>query len=336
MKRLLIILLLILSNVCRSYADAPKEHRLLIVLDASDNMLGSWAENVNRYQAASEFITRLADSIHAANPDVSIAIRAYGHTFPANYDNCKDSRTEVIFGKNNRIQIDLRLRDIKPKGKPALTFAIREIAKQDMNFAPQSSHCFSIIFVTASENTCDDDYCAYTKSLLNTDIVSNKFVISLKDNERTRAQYDCLGRYLPVTNIEEMSAVIDTIKSYYETGFVTKAEPEEKIQKPIAEQENDPTINSYNTFKPSTDAGQKSYLFFTSKLNAESIELFLQDGREFKPYKEVEITLPMANKIIVTSGRYRVTYTTKGENGVEKKIKEFYVRLNKDNNVDLD
>lgn len=299
-------------------------------------MLGAWAENITRYQAASEFITRLADSIYAANPEVSIAIRAYGHTFPANYDNCKDSRTEVIFGKNNRIQIDLRLKDIKPKGKPALSFAIKQIAEVDMNFAPQSSHCFSIIFVTASENTCDDDYCAYAKSLLNSNVVSNKFVISMKDNERMQTQFDCLGRYLPVTDIEKMTAAIDTIKTYYETGFVIKADPEEKIQRPIAEQENDPTINSYNTFKSTTDAGQKSYLFFTSKLNAESIELFLQDGREFKPYKEVEVNLPMANKVIVTSGRYRVTYTTKGEAGVEKKIKEFYVRLNKDNNVDLD
>ena len=335
MKKALVILLLILSNVTNAYADAPKEHRLLIVLDASENMLGTWGENATRYQAASEFIIRLADSIHKTNPDVSIAIRAYGHTFPATYNNCKDSRTEVIFGKNNQIQIDLRLKDIKPKGKPALSFAIREIAEVDMNFAPQSSHCFSIIFVTAGENSCDDEYCAYTKSLLNSGVVSNKFVISMKDNERTQSQYACMGRYMAVTDIEKMTAAIDTIKLYYETGFAKPVEIEEKIQKPIAEQENDPTINSYNTFKPSTEVGKNSYLLFTSKLDAQSIELFLQDGREFKPYA-AEVSLPMPNKIIVTSGRYRVTYTTKGEAGVEKKIKEFYVRLNKDNNVDLD
>jgi hypothetical protein len=319
-------------------AQKVEDHRLLIILDASENMRQPWNTKKTLYQAASDFINHLADSIYATNPNVKISMRVYGHLSLANFNNCKDSHNEIIFGKNNSTQISLRLADIKPRGKAALSYAITEAARLDMQPGIEPIHCNSVLIITGSEESCDDNYCALSKQYLDKKITGKQYIVTLKDDTKMQTSYTCLGMYLPVTNAKNSKEAIATIAAFYETDkFVIPDNEVETIQKPIAEQEDDATINSYNTFRNGTvvDTTKKTFVLFTSSLGATDIQLLIQDDRDYKPYTS-GFTLPMKEKRSVTSARYRITYTINRGGTKEKRIKEFYARMKKDNVVDLD
>lgn len=337
MKKFFIVACSFLSYFNGLHAQNTEDHRLLIILDASENMKQPWNDKKTYYQTASQFINYLADSIYATNPNVKIAIRTYGHLSPASLDNCKDSRREIIFGKNNSTQIELRLLDIKPKGKPALGHAIEEAGKYDLLPTPEPIHCNSVLFVTASASTCDENFCSLSKTILEKRITGKQYVVSLKDDAQMQIAYACLGNYLPVTDNKNLHQAVATIASFYETDKVN-VEETETIQKPIAEVANDPVINAYKTFRedPVVDTTKKTYIMFTSGLQATDISLQIQDYRSYKPYVTDIFVLPMSEKRAVASARYRVYYTITKNGAKEKRIKEFYARMNKDNTIDLD
>ena len=77
-------------------------------------MLAQWGNQL-RIQAAKSLLSDLVDSLRV-NDQLELALRAYGHQFPRQQRNCKDTRLEVPFSPKNHDLILQRLNMVKPKG----------------------------------------------------------------------------------------------------------------------------------------------------------------------------------------------------------------------------
>src|SRR5687768_9134900 len=99
-----------------------KKTRILFLLDMSGSMLAKW-ENSTRTEVAKNLLSKLVDSLqHYQN--LELGLRAYGHLYGRESNNCQDSKLEVPFSENNEKQIIDRLKQITPKGNTPITYSL--------------------------------------------------------------------------------------------------------------------------------------------------------------------------------------------------------------------
>jgi Ca-activated chloride channel family protein len=108
------------------------QSRILILLDESSSMINTWPSGKPKYRAADELILSLMDSVYALNNQVEFSLRVFGHQYTTMEHNCFDTKNEVAFGKDNRIQMDLRLTDIHPLGVTPIAYALSQAAENDL------------------------------------------------------------------------------------------------------------------------------------------------------------------------------------------------------------
>ena len=70
------------------------------MLDASGSMKSLW-QGTSKFDLSKEILINTIDSISKTNTQVEFALRVMGHQFPRAANNCKDSKLEVAFSKNN-------------------------------------------------------------------------------------------------------------------------------------------------------------------------------------------------------------------------------------------
>ncbi|MBA3829670.1 MAG: VWA domain-containing protein [Taibaiella sp.] len=208
------IFLFLLFAVFRSLAQQPETDkklpaRILILLDESSSMVENWGANKPRYKAAGEVILHLMDSIYTIDPDVEFGLRVFGHQFTVPEHNCYDTRREVMFSKDNRTQMMLRLADIHPLGVTPIAYALKEAAENDMT--DETRYAYSIVLITDGGESCGGDICDVVKKLLEKKIYFKPYIVSLVDYAPLRTEYACLGHYLQATTEKEMVTTIDSI-----------------------------------------------------------------------------------------------------------------------------
>lgn len=164
-------------------------------------------------------------------------MRVYGHQHTIDEKNCADTKTEVMFSKDNLTQMELRLEDLKPLGVSPIAFSLQTAAESD--FADNNNYAYSLILVTDGAESCGGDICAVVKSLLEQKIQFRPYVVSLLDYAPLRDQYNCLGNYLLSTNPQQMQQVVGTIAENYRKFLKievpkTKATPIAKTPLPSA------------------------------------------------------------------------------------------------------
>ena len=108
------------------------QSRILILLDESSSMIQTWSNGRPKYKAADELIIRLMDSIYAVNPQVEFSLRVFGHQHTVAENNCYDTKNEVAFSRDNRVQMAYRLEDIKPLGVTAIAYSLTQAAEFDL------------------------------------------------------------------------------------------------------------------------------------------------------------------------------------------------------------
>ena len=89
-----------------AYANAQVDQtktRILFLIDCSGSM-SSKMDNTTRMAIAKKVMTRIVDSL-AGVPGITMAIRAYGWRSPKSKHDCRDTRLEVPFGRENKEQI---------------------------------------------------------------------------------------------------------------------------------------------------------------------------------------------------------------------------------------
>lgn len=325
----LFLLLSILLYGSQTFA-AAKQNRVIIILDGSSSMLTIWKDTMNKYEAASAFICKLQDSMHMANEDVQFCLRLYGHLYPATMQSCKDSRLEVYFSKDNRSQTRMRLGSMQPQGSASLGYALQQSANYDVEDRFDN---YNVILITSGTRYCDSNVCSSARALLNK-ISGKSYVLNLGYDEPIATGYSCVGNLYNISSKLAMEAVIDTICNPFRNKH-TKTDTVYAYSQPLKKTDSTTTAPAISI--PDTVALQTgSYLLFTSNYKTSSVQLSILTANGYTPTGK-SFTIPMTKKETMPSGRYRVYYTiTDSDNKPQKRIKEFYIRKDLDNVVDLD
>lgn len=214
--RFFFLFLSCLFLTCFSFAQPPqtgRQPRILILLDGSSSMTYDWGSGLNRFQAAGEVVQALMDSVYAVNGAVEFGLRVYGQQYPAQDNNCYDTRREVTFSKDNQTQMALRLASITPRGVSPIAFSLEQAALLDLE--DEARNAYAIILISDGGESCGGDICKIADLLLKRKIFFRPYIISLVDYAPLKAEYSCLGTYMQVAKAGDIGPAISSIVNDY-------------------------------------------------------------------------------------------------------------------------
>lgn len=228
------------------------QSRILILLDESSSMIQKWPSGKEKYKAADELILHLMDSIYVINPDVEFSLRVFGHQYTVEQNNCYDTKNEVPFSKDNRVQMSLRLDDIRPLGVTPIAYALMQAAEYDL--VDEEHNAYSIILFTDGGESCGGDICEVMNKLRKYKVYFKPYIVSLEDDATLKTTYSCMGDFLQVTKDADMPKAVTTIVNAFRPAIkITKADYKQiqtlAANVPSALKVNIPISN------PNTDSG---------------------------------------------------------------------------------
>ncbi len=206
------LLLGIAAQAQPAAGDGTRQPRILLLLDGSSSMLQPWNSTI-RFKAAARVIAALMDSIYSVNAGVEFGLRVYGHQTASQFNDCLDSRQEVMFSKNNATQMSLRLASLRPFGVSPIAYSLKEAAENDL--IDEVRNAYSVILITDGGESCGGDICDVVKNLIERKIFFKPYILSLVDYAPLKDQYACLGTYLQVANEKEIGTAIHRIVDAY-------------------------------------------------------------------------------------------------------------------------
>lgn len=209
--RLLFLACILAGTYARSSAQIQraKPVKILFLLDGSSSMLDDWQPGAPRFTVASEIINTIIDSIRNVNPDVEFALRVFGHQYTVQENNCLDTRLEVPYGRGNAERIKARLKFLSARGVSPIAYSLRRTAEE--NFPNSDQNAYSIILLTDGGESCGGDMCAEINYLLQHKISFKPYILSLIKDYNLEKDYDCFGKYLTVSQPNEITPAIKTI-----------------------------------------------------------------------------------------------------------------------------
>lgn len=160
-------------------------------------MNATW-ESSSRINIAKKLIANAIDSLKNVK-DVEVALRLYGHQTPLLPDrqDCKDSKLEVPFGKNNHDEIKFSIGANYPKGTTPIAYSLEQ-AGGDF---PDCKDCRNvIILITDGIEACDGDPCAIARALRSKNISVKPFVIGVGMDLSYLKQLECIGNVFDANN----------------------------------------------------------------------------------------------------------------------------------------
>lgn len=160
-------------------------------------MNATW-ESSSRINIAKKLIINAVDSLKNV-PDLEIALRLYGHQTPlrADFQDCKDSKLEVPFAKDNHEQIKSKINFNYPKGTTPIAYSLEQ-AGADF---PECKECNNVIvLITDGIEACDGDPCAIAKALRSKGVSVKPFVIGVGLDLSYLNQLECIGTVFDANN----------------------------------------------------------------------------------------------------------------------------------------
>jgi Ca-activated chloride channel family protein len=182
--------------------------RILILFDASNSMYAK-LENDNRINVAKKVLSRIIDSLES-QPSVELGLRVFGHRSPTPLRDCKDTKLEVPFSKNNHKQIIEFIKTIKPKGTTPIAYSLLQSAD---DFPADKGVRNIIILITDGIEECGGDPCAISEALQRKGVILRPFIIGIGGNEDFRKAFDCVGRYFDANTEESLQNVLNVVIS---------------------------------------------------------------------------------------------------------------------------
>lgn len=180
----------------------------MFVLDASGSM---WArmETDNRINVAKSLLSKMVDSLEQFD-FVEVGLRVYGHTSPKAARNCRDTRLEVPFGKQNAGTIKKKLSTITPKGTTLIAYSLTQAA---YDFPKQRGWRNVVILITDGLEECDGDPCAVSEALQKQGVILRPFVIGVGGNAQFATEFECVGRYFDAKTEDDFDNILGNVVS---------------------------------------------------------------------------------------------------------------------------
>jgi Ca-activated chloride channel homolog len=200
MRHLSLTLLLLFSfNLClfsqpRKVAD-PQLTRILFIFDCSQSMFGRWESNI-KFEVARKMLLQAVDSL-SKFPNVELALRMYGHQSAlVPQRDCKDTKLEVPFSKNNIGALRSKINAAYPKGTTPIAYTLEQSGAD----FPAGNSRNIIIMITDGVEECDGDPCAISAALQKRGIILRPFVIGIGLDPNFRTTFECIGRYFDASS----------------------------------------------------------------------------------------------------------------------------------------
>lgn len=209
-KHFFFLLLFLGSSFAFSQQNQAQKTRILFVFDGSQSMYARW-ERGSKMQVATRLLRELVDSLKGVD-NIELALRAYGHQYSVTSDgrNCKDTKLEVPFSKNNHAQIKTRLNAIRPKGTTLIAYSLEQAAN---DFTPCDNCRNVIILITDGIEECDGDPCAVSLALQKRGVILKPFVIGLGLDPQVMDAFKCVGNFYDAKNEETFKNVLGIVIS---------------------------------------------------------------------------------------------------------------------------
>lgn len=202
--------------------------RVLFIFDASQSMFAQWEGN-SRMEIAKELLSNMLDSLdNKAN--IEVGLRCYGHQRPSPPQDCKDTKLEVDFGKNNIQAIKKRLQTLSPKGTTPIAKALEAGA---LDFPPVNSKSRNIvILITDGIEECGGDPCAVSRLFQERKIILKPFVIGIGLSEEYKKNFECVGTFYDARNPEQFKNILDVVVSQVLNSTTTQVNLLDENNKP--------------------------------------------------------------------------------------------------------
>lgn len=187
----------------------PPITRVLFIFDASQSMYAQWEGN-SRMEIAKELLANMLDSLDDRN-NLEVGLRCYGHQKPSPPQDCRDTRLEVKFGKNNIPAIKKRLESLRPRGTTPIAKALESGA---LDFPANTDNSRNIvILITDGIEECGGDPCAVSRLYQEKKIILKPFVIGIGLSEEYKKNFECVGTFYDARNPEQFKNILDVVIS---------------------------------------------------------------------------------------------------------------------------
>ncbi|WP_046313824.1 VWA domain-containing protein [Pontibacter korlensis] len=219
--------------------------RILFLLDASGSMLAKW-EDSDRMMVAKNLLSHLVDSLDRYE-NVEVALRAYGHQFGRERNDCKDTKLEVPFGEDNADAIKKKLEAIVPRGNTPITYSLQQAAGD----FPEDRSRNVLILITDGLESCGGDPCATSEALQKKRIFLRPFVIGIGIEPQHEKQLNCIGQYFNAADIKTFETVLSEI--------VTQALSQTTVSVELLDEQGRPTETGVNMTFVNALTGEAEY-----------------------------------------------------------------------------
>lgn len=211
----------------------PDKTRILFLLDGSGSMLASWGQS-SRIEVAKELLTDLIDSLKA-DPKLQLGLRAYGHIYSRQAQNCKDTRLEVGFATNNHQRIINKLAGITPKGTTPIAYSLEQAA---YDFPGIAGYRNIVIIITDGIESCNGDPCAVSLALQRKNIFLKPFIIGIGMGTDYQKEFKCIGEFYDAKDQR-------TFQQALQKAIATSLEPT-SVSIELLDEHNNPTESNIN------------------------------------------------------------------------------------------
>ncbi|MGZ5243336.1 MAG: vWA domain-containing protein [Bacteroidia bacterium] len=186
-------------------AQDSKKTRFLFLLDCSGSMENTM-NGQKRMAVAHRILNRMVDSLKDV-PNVELAFRTYGLHGSRTEENCRDTKLEVPFYKNNSAAIKEKVGQSKPNGTTPIAFSLTQSASD----FPNSNANNFIILITDGLEECKGDPCAVSQALQSRKIILKPFIIGLGMKEDYSKYFDCVGRFYNAQTEADFQTILSTV-----------------------------------------------------------------------------------------------------------------------------
>lgn len=261
--------------------------RLLFIFDFSNSMNANW-ETSSRIVIAKRLIINAVDSLKNVK-DVEIALRLYGHQSPLLPDrqDCKDSKLEVPFGKNNHDEVKFKIGANYPKGTTPIAYSLEQ-AGGDF---PECKECRNvIILITDGIEACDGDPCAIARALRSKNVTVKPFIIGVGLDLSYLKQLECIGNVFDANNESSFQNTLKVVIDQAVNNTTAQVNLNDIYKKPTE------TNVSYTIYDQKTNKVRYNYVHTMNKYgNPDTIVL-----DAVSTYKIVVHSIPQVTKENIT------------------------------------
>ncbi len=208
MRKLIISLFTIITNLIFAQTNQPTLTRILFLFDSSHSMWAKW-ESDYRINIAKKFLIQMLDSLKNIE-NVELALRVYGHQKPVPPQDCNDTRLEVPFKPKNIDEIKQVIHKLEPKGTTPIARSLEAAA---LDFPKSTPSRNIIILITDGIEACDGDPCAVSAELQKQKIILRPFVIGIGLDTDFKKSFDCIGQYFDATSENQFKNVLGVVIS---------------------------------------------------------------------------------------------------------------------------